>query len=111
MKIIIDRLTLTDLFSVLHVNVSKESQLVPSVIKRKMSQKKRLVTKLRQNPNEMMKRRVRNLNTEIKGHFVETKRNRVRKGIIGLAQSELNCFQIKSKINISDKLIVNKRSK
>ena len=30
---------------------------------------------------------------------------------IGLAQSELNCFQIKSKINISDKLIIDKKKR
>ena len=37
-------------------NVSKESQIIPSIIKRKMSHRKRLVAKLRQNPSEMMKK-------------------------------------------------------
>ena len=40
------------------------------------------MTKLRQNPNEELKKRVKNLNIEIKNHFVMNKRNKVRKGII-----------------------------
>ena len=63
-------------------NVSKESQTVPPSINRKLDQRRRLLAKLRQNPDDVIKRRVKNLNTEIKNLFIMNKRNRVRKGKI-----------------------------
>ena len=51
-------------------NVSKESQAVPPIIKRKLCLRKRILTKQKQSPNEVLKGRINNLNTEIKIHFV-----------------------------------------
>ena len=63
-------------------NVSTTSCTVPSIIKRKCRHRKKLLIRLRQNPNENLKKEVTNLNIEIKNHFAMEKRKRVRKGII-----------------------------
>ena len=63
-------------------NVSSTSRVTPTIIKRKINSRKKLLTRLRHNPNEELKSRVANLSTEIKHHFYMSKRRRVRKGII-----------------------------
>ena len=47
-----------------------------------MRQRNRLLAKLKQTPIDSLKLRVKNLNKEIKDHYIMNKRMRVRKGII-----------------------------
>ena len=56
--------------------------MIPSIIKRKIRQRNRLLSKLKHSPMDSLKSRVKNLNKEIKDHFIMNKRKRVRKGII-----------------------------
>ena len=60
-------------------NVTSSNQPNPSIIKKKLTNRKKLLAKLRQNPNEELKGRLMNLNKEIKDHYKSTKRKRVRK--------------------------------
>ena len=60
-------------------NVSSLSQAIPQVITRKIGQRKRLLRKMRQNPNDELKKRIKNLSKEIKEHFVMNKRKRMDK--------------------------------
>ena len=62
-------------------NVTSKSK-TPLLIKRKLSQRKRLLRRLKQNPSEDLKIRMKNLNAEIKSHYIMNKRKRVRKGIV-----------------------------
>ena len=43
-------------------NMTTKSQITPTVIKRKISQRQRLVARLKQNPTVELKGRVKNLN-------------------------------------------------
>ena len=84
-------------------NVSSKSQIIPMAIKRKISLRKRLITKLRQNPTDDLKKRVKNLNIEIKYHFNLNKRMRVRKGIIpGNSRSLWKAINIAKDINSNE---------
>ena len=44
--------------------VSSKSQAIPTVVNRKLHQRKKLLARLRQNPNEELRKRVKNLNVE-----------------------------------------------
>ena len=61
--------------------MTSKSQEIPVAIKRKIAQRKRLLTKLKINPNIELKKRVKNLSNEIRHHFIMNKRQRVRRGI------------------------------
>ena len=50
-------------------NNTKESLNIPPIIKRKMNQRKKLIARLRLNPDPNLKQRLGNLNVEIKNHF------------------------------------------
>ena len=54
-------------------NVSSKSQEIPKVIKSKLRKRKDLVKKMREDPSEELRKRVKNLNTEIKCHFTMNK--------------------------------------
>ena len=58
---------------------------------------------MRKDPSEELRKRVKNLNTEIKCHFTMNKRNRVRKGIIpGNSRSIWKAVNIAKDINSNE---------
>ena len=63
-------------------NKTNDSFKTPAVIKRKMNQRKKLIAKLKLNPDESMKQRLKNMNVEIRNHFYERKKHNIRRNII-----------------------------
>ena len=63
-------------------NQTAASNITPTIIKRKINLRKRLLKKLKHNPDTETKIRIKNLATEIKQHYNNTKRKKVRQGII-----------------------------
>ena len=55
-------------------NLAKDLVKPPAAIKRKMNQRKKLIARLRLNPDVSLKHRLKNLNVEIKNHFYERKK-------------------------------------
>ena len=61
-------------------NFAKES--VPKIIKNKINKRNRLLKLFRKNPNLDLKCRISNLNCEIRAHFFQKTKYKVRKGIL-----------------------------
>ena len=84
-------------------NVSAKSQEIPKIIKRKMRKRKDLLRKMKEDPSEELRKRVKNLNIEIKNHFTMNKRHRVRKGIVpGNSRSLWKAVSIAKDINSNE---------
>ena len=84
-------------------NVSAKSQEIPKIIKSKMRKRKDLLRRMREDPSEELRKRIKNLNTEIKSHFAMNKRHRVRKGIIpGNSRSLWKAVRIAKDINSNE---------
>jgi flagellar basal body-associated protein FliL len=50
-------------------NVSTQSQTLPEVMKRKLALRKRLLNSMKRNPDDELKKRLKQLNAEIKNHY------------------------------------------
>ena len=61
---------------------TNDSFKTPAIIKRKMNQRKQLIARLKLNPAESMKQRLKNLNVEIKNNFYERKKQNIRRNTI-----------------------------
>ena len=63
-------------------NVTVESIIPSPMIKHKINLRNRLLKRFKITKDQQLKQRLKNLNLEIKGHFVHSKRKKVRLGII-----------------------------
>ena len=63
-------------------NITVSSQKMTPVIKNKINQRNRLLKKLKISHNSVLKGRINNLNCEIKLHFTQIKKRKIRLGII-----------------------------
>ena len=63
-------------------NKTTESDTQSPIIKRKINLRKRLLQRLRLNPTNELRQQVKNLTKEIKVHYIEEKRKKVRRGIV-----------------------------
>ena len=75
----------------------------PTVIKRKMHRRKKLIARLRLNPDASLKQRLKNMNVEIKNPFYEKKKKIARRNIIPGNEPQL--FQTIMQISIFDMTI------
>ena len=84
-------------------NVSTQSQTLPVVMKRKLALRKRLLNSMKRNPDDELKKRLKQLNAEIKNHYRMNKRMRVRKGIIpGNTKSLWKAVKVAKDTNVED---------
>ena len=63
-------------------NQSAELQVVAPHIKKKLNLRRNLLKILKQSPNEDLKKRIMNLNREIKNHFTEQRKKQVRRSLV-----------------------------
>ena len=85
-------------------NVTSKSK-TPLLIKRKLSQRKRLLRRLKQNPSEDLKIRMKNLNAEIKSHYIISNRLTVLNAELDL--NWLNLSLIAFKLKIKEQFLMN----
>ena len=84
-------------------DISTNSKTIPIQIKRKMAMRRRMLSRLRANPDSELNKRLKNLNAEIRNHFATNKRKRVRKGIIpGNCKSLWKAVRIAKDLNSED---------
>ena len=82
-------------------NCSSSSTKPTGVIKRKINLRKRLLRLTRVNPSNELRDRIKNLNVEIKNHFLSKKTSSVRRRIIpGNSKSLWDAVKIAKDINI-----------
>ena len=80
-----------------------KSQVPPSHIKSKLNLRKRLIKRLKADKNPDTQNRIKNLNFEIKNHFVSIKRKNVRRGIIpGNSKTLWDAVNVAKDRNIED---------
>ena len=63
-------------------NVTIKSQTLPTQVKRKMRLRKRMLSSLKEAPNDELKRRLKNLDVEIKQFHYSQRRKKIRKDIL-----------------------------
>ena len=84
-------------------NQSKKSQEAPPLIKRKLNLRKNLLKKLKSNPSNVLRDRVKNLNVEIKQYYSNQKKNCVQRSIIpGNSKTLWKAVKVAKNISTSD---------
>ena len=82
-------------------NVTLSSQKVSPIIKNKINQRNRLLKRFKINHNQEIKQRISNLNCEIRQHFTQIKKRKVRLGIIpGNSKTLWDSVKIAKDLNI-----------
>ena len=84
-------------------NQLEESSTYPDWVKRKINLKKKLLKKLKSESNQETKSRIKNLSMEIRTHFKNEKRSKVRQEIIPSNNKTLwEAVKIAKDFNIDD---------
>ena len=82
-------------------NTTVVSNEVPEVIKRKLNLRKKLLKTLKTNKTNVIRDRIKNINVEIKRHFLIKKANAIRRKIIpGNSKSLWQAVKIAKDVNI-----------
>ena len=82
-------------------NHSHPSQNLNAIVKRKINLRKKLLSRLKQNPNNDLRDRIKSLNFEIRNHFSNIKRSEIRAKIIpGNSKSLWDAVKLAKNVNI-----------